>query len=75
MQTNSKYNQNLYHQTYVSNWMPYWLSALFTKIEAIQVYNDTLIWDAKTFKTRVTYQKTPGDDSMRKWREWYGQFY
>lgn len=41
----------------------------------MQVYNDTLIWDAKTFKTKVTYQKTPGDDSMRRWREWYGQFY
>ena len=32
MHTTSKYHQDLYHQTFVSKWMPYWLSALFTRI-------------------------------------------
>jgi cholesterol 7-dehydrogenase len=76
VQTDGKFTQNLYHDIYTSKWFPYWLSAIFLKVESLQVLNDGYVWDAKQFKRKTIYQKdSAGDESMRKWREWYYQFY
>jgi cholesterol 7-dehydrogenase len=55
VQTIGKYTQYLHHDIYAPSWMPYWLSAALLYAEAIQVFNDTLIWDSKQFKRKFHY--------------------
>jgi len=76
VKTEGKYNQLLYHDMYTTNWTPYWLSAALLNAEAVQVYNDTLVWDSKQFKRKFHYQPTnKADDHLKNWTEWFAQFY
>jgi hypothetical protein len=42
---------------YSSKWLPYWLTSVMLRGEAIQVYNDMLVWDAKKFGHKIYYKK------------------
>ncbi len=57
VQTKEPFKQVLYHEIYSSKWLPYWLTAVMIKAEAIQVYNDLLVWDAKRFGHNIYYRK------------------
>jgi hypothetical protein len=41
---------------YASNYLPYWLTAVMLRGEAIQVYNDMLVWDSKRFGHKIYYK-------------------
>lgn len=76
VKTEGKFTQLLYHDIYTSWWTPYWLSALLLRAEMVQVYNDTLVWDAKQFKRKFHYQKTSrADEHLKQWTEWFARFY
>ena len=71
-----KYDHQLYHQIYTSNYFPYWISALYLKLEAVQVENDGLIWDNKIFGYSPYYNpESNTDKKLLEWRNWYSKFY
>lgn len=43
--------------------------------EAIQVYNDMLVWDAKKFGQKVYYKNNEADDFILRWRDWFSKYY
>ncbi len=74
--TVDKYSQEVYHEIYMNNYIPYWLSALFLRLEAVQVQNDGLIWDNKKFGYQPIFNPdSEVDNKLKEWRTWYGQFY
>lgn len=56
VQTKEPFKQYLYHYMYSSHWLPYWLTSIMLRGEAVQVYNDTLVWDAKKFGYNIHYK-------------------
>lgn len=41
---------------YASSFLPYWLTSVMLRGEAIQVSNDMYVWDAKKFGHRIFYK-------------------
>jgi hypothetical protein len=61
---------------YASRWLPYWMTAVMLRAEAIQVYNDMLVWDAKRFAHKIYYRpNTEADEFILKWRTWFSKYY
>lgn len=52
-----KYRQIVYHDGYAEKWLPYWLSALVLKMDAIQVASDMYVWDTKRFGRNLYFKK------------------
>lgn len=75
VQTKEPTKQILYHYMYASNWLPYWLTAVMLRGEAIQVYNDMIVWDAKKFGYRVYYKENEADQFILNWRKWFSKYY
>jgi len=44
IQPQGKANQTVFHDCYISSWVPYCLSSLVSKLEGGQVTNDMYIW-------------------------------
>lgn len=71
-----KFLQKVYHNCYANSFLPYWITALFLRLEVQQVLNDTTIWNKKTFGAKLGYNmKNEADKFLMKWRNWYAQFY
>jgi hypothetical protein len=71
-----KYNHEVYHEIYTNGFLPYWLSAIFLRLEAVQVQNDGLIWDNKKFGFKPYFNPDSDvDQKLKEWRIWYGSFY
>lgn len=47
----------VYHDGYSSPWLPYWLSALVLKMDALQVSSDMVIWDTKKFMKNICFKQ------------------
>lgn len=75
IQSVDKYKQILYHEMYASNWLPYWITAVMLRGEAIQVYNDLLIWDSKKFGYKIYYKDNDADKFILSWRKWFSKYY
>lgn len=61
---------------FASHWLPYWLTSVMLRGEAIQVYNDMLVWDAKKFGYNINYRKNcEADDFILNWRAWFSKYY
>lgn len=76
VQTKEKYKQILYHEMFASKWLPYWLTAFMLRAEAIQVYNDMLVWDAKKFGHKIHYRKDcEAENFILNWRAWFSKYY
>ena len=60
---------------YASWWLPYWVTGLMLKGEAVQVYNDMLIWDSKKFGHKIHIKDNEADDFILKWRDWFSKYY
>ena len=61
---------------YSSHWLPYWLTSVMLRGEAIQVYNDMLVWDSKKFGYNIHYRKNcDADDFILNWRGWFSKYY
>ena len=43
--------------------------------EAIQVYYDMLVWDAKKFGHKIYVKDNEADTFIKSWREWFSQHY
>lgn len=74
--TNERYEQAVYHEIYTNNYFPYFVSALYLRLEAGQVENDGVIWDNKKFGIKPFYNpESAVDMKLKEWREWYAKFY
>ena len=66
----------VYHDGHTSTWVPYWLSALVMKMDAVQVASDMTVWDTKRFARNLYFKKgEQADEYLKGWREWYSQYY
>lgn len=75
VQPKEAYKQVLYHEMYTSGWLPYWVTSAMLYGEAIQVYNDMLIWDAKKFGHKIYYKENEADTFILNWRKWFSKYY
>lgn len=76
VQTKEPFKQELYHEMFASRWLPYWLTSVMLRGEAIQVYNDMLVWDSKRFGHNIYYRKNcQADDFILNWRTWFSKYY
>ncbi|OMJ83866.1 hypothetical protein SteCoe_15091 [Stentor coeruleus] len=71
-----KFEHDVFHELYASWYLPHWVTALILRLEAMQVTNDTYVWNKKVFATNPMYA-TDGEADMTilTWRRWFGQFY
>lgn len=61
---------------FASNWLPYWLTAVMLRGQAVQVFNDMYIWDSKKFGHQIYYKKNcEADEFILKWRAWFSKYY
>ncbi len=75
IQTVGRYDQILYHKMFCSKWIPYWLSSAMLYGEAIQVYNDMIVWDSKKFQRKAYLKDNEADTFIEKWRTWFSRNY
>ena len=63
-------NRNIvYHDGYSETWLPYWISALVLKMDAIQVASDMYVWDTKRFARNIFFKKEEkADEYLKGWR-------
>ena len=60
---------------FISKATPYWFSSVLLYAEALQVYYDMLVWDAKRVSYKLHYKDNDADRFIRSWREWFSQHY
>lgn len=61
---------------FASNYLPYWVTAILLRAEAVQVYNDLIVWDAKRFGHRIFYRtNNEADQFILNWRAWFSKYY
>lgn len=64
-----KFRQLVYHDGHTSTWVPYWLSALVLKMDAVQVASDMAVWDTKRFAHNLHFkQGEQADEYLKEWR-------
>lgn len=68
--------QAVFHDCYISSYIPYFASSKICELEGGQVTNDMYIWEAKSFaKKTFLNDKADSDKIMRDWLKWSGKFY
>lgn len=76
LQPKEKARVMVYHDGYSQPWLPYWLSALVLKMDALQVSSDMTIWDTKQFMRSLRFKKEDkADEYLKGWTEWYSQYF
>ena len=77
MDTHNKFDHDVYHELYVNGWyLPYFVTAGMLRGEALQVANDTEIWNNKTYTNKPNYSlSSDADSTIFEWRKWFTQFY
>lgn len=76
VQCKGRFRNELYHEMFASSYLPYWLTAVMLRGEAIQVSNDMQVWDAKKFGHRVYYKEgNEVDQFILNWRQWFSKYY
>jgi cholesterol 7-desaturase len=68
--------QQVFHDCFISPWVPRAISSKIVELEGGQVTNDMYIWEAKSF-ARKTFlnEERDSDRIMKDWLKWSGQFY
>lgn len=70
------FDHKVYHELFISNHLPYWVTAIMIRLEAQQVTNDTFVWSNKTFASEPKYNlASEADATILDWRKWFAQFY
>ena len=68
--------QDVFHDLYISNWVPYFASAKIAELEGGQVTNDMHVWEAKTFASkRYLDPSRDTDTNIKDWLGWASQHY
>ena len=68
--------QQVFHDCYISNYMPYFLTSKITELEGGQVTNDMYIWESKSFARKTfLHEDRDSDVVMKNWTKWASQFY
>lgn len=76
VQPHGKAYQQVYHDCYISSWIPYFVSTLATQLEGGQVTNDMHIWSAKRFARKAfLMEERESDQFIKNWRVWASQHY
>ena len=71
-----KNKQQVFHDCFISNHMPYFASSKIIEMEGGQVTNDMWIWESKSFaKKTLLNDKKDSDQMMKGWLKWSSQFY
>ena len=68
--------QQVFHDCYISPWLPYFVTSFISEGEGMQVTNDMWIWESKKFARKA--HLVPGRESdawIKGWREWSSQHY
>ena len=68
--------QQVFHDCYISNFIPYFISSKIIETEGGQVTNDMYIWETKSFADKsFLNEKNESDQIMKDWMKWSARFY
>lgn len=71
-----RFNHEISHELFGNWYLPYFVTALMLRLEALQVSNDGVVWDNKKFGLSPYYNtQTDSDKMIVDWRRWFAQFY
>lgn len=72
----AKHEVEVHHEIWTQNWIPYFISAIKLRLEALQVTNDCKIWDNKKFGSNPWYNlSAEADQFLVLWRKFFCQYY
>jgi hypothetical protein len=68
--------QNVFHDCFISPYIPYFISSFASQSEGMQVTSDMFVWEGKQFARKAHLMDGRESDSWIKgWREWASQHY
>lgn len=67
--------QAVFHDLFISSYIPYYMSSKICELEGGQVTNDMYIWEAKSFARKTNLKDNSNDEILGGWLKWSGQFY